>query len=144
MAWEPYLSAARARDKTRTIVDGGNGLASYRRFYLASADYARAHPRVLDTIHRALTRTGRWVSHHPQAAATRLAPLWGQMTPAVVRHALANRSYDIEPVTADPFAEQQRIADAFEKAGVLPRHVDTSKALIWQPGATQLTGVQHD
>lgn len=144
VAWEPYLSAARAQGHTRTITDGRNGLASYRRFYLASADFARAHSDALATVYHALAKTGSWVRAHPAAAAQRLSPLWGDMNVDVVRHALADRSYDIEPVAPDQFGEQQKIADAFEQAGVLPKHVDTRDALIWRPGQAKLAGARHE
>lgn len=142
--WEPYLSAARARSQTKTLLDGRDGLADYRRFYLASGDFARRHPEALDTVYTALAEKGAWLRQHRHAAAERLSPIWGGMDIAVVRDALANRSYRVEPVSKDLFAEQQRIADAFAQAGVLPAPVDTRAAAIWRPGPQSASGVAYE
>lgn len=133
IAWEPYLSTARAQDDTRTLVDGSNGLASYTRFYLASTPYAESHPQVLATVYHTLKETGDWVRSHRHEAAERLSPIWGGIEPKIIEAALGNRSYQVEPVSKAQFNEQQQIADAFFAAGVLPREVDTRDAHIYAP-----------
>ncbi|WP_110650727.1 aliphatic sulfonate ABC transporter substrate-binding protein [Salinicola peritrichatus] len=135
--WEPYLSTARAQDETRTIVDGSDGLASYTRFYLASTPYAESHPEVVATVYRTLKETGDWVRAHRSEAAQRLSPIWGGIEPQIIEAALGNRSYQVEPVTPAQFDEQQRIADAFLDAGILPREVDTRNAHIYAPSGEE-------
>lgn len=43
------------------------------------------------------------------------------------------RSYRVQPVDGDALAEQQRIADAFTQATVLPRKVSVDRSGVWRP-----------
>ena len=43
------------------------------------------------------------------------------------------RSYRVQPVDAEALAEQQRIADAFTQAQVLPRKVVVADSPVWKP-----------
>ena len=117
---------------TRTLADGA-GLASYKRYYLTGTPYAKAHPEVLKVVYAQLEKTGQWVKTHPQEAAKVLGPLWGNLDLATVEAANAHRSYQVQPVTIDQLGEQQKIADAFFKAGLLPKAVDAKDVDTWQP-----------
>lgn len=52
---------------------------------------------------------------------------------ATVEVANARRSYRVGPVDADSLAEQQRIADAFAGAGIIPRQVVVADSAVWRP-----------
>lgn len=132
VAWDPFLTSARRQSAARLLVDGGDGLASYKRYYLASAAFAQKRGDVLAVLVRSLSETGRWVKSHPQEAATLLANLWKIDADTVVE-ANSHRSYQVGAVTVQGLAEQQRIADAFFAEGLLPSKVDTSQATIWTP-----------
>jgi sulfonate transport system substrate-binding protein len=80
-----------------------------------------------------LEKTGQWVKTHPQDAAKVLGPLWGNLDVATVEAANAHRSYLVQPVTLDQLGEQQKIADAFFKAGLLPKAVDAKDVQTWKP-----------
>ncbi|WP_134616830.1 aliphatic sulfonate ABC transporter substrate-binding protein, partial [Pseudomonas aeruginosa] len=132
VTWDPYVASAQRQQRARVLADG-QGLASYQRYYLASSDYARKHPEVLQQVFAELQRTGRWLKSHPADAAKVLGPLWGNLDAATVEQANARRSYDVQPVSADGLDEQQRIADAFHAQGLLPKPVDTRAVEVWQP-----------
>lgn len=134
IAWEPFLSTTRSALDTRTITDGEGGLASYARYYLAATPYVEHNPEVIATVYAALEEAGQWVKHNPGEAAELLAPLWGNLAPEIVQLANENRSYEVQPVTPEGLGEQQRIADAFFQAGILPHEVDTQDVNVWQPG----------
>lgn len=120
MTWDPYVASAQRQQNARVLADG-QGLASYQRYYLASTEYAKAHPEVLKQVFAELQKTGRWVKEHPTDAAKVLGPLWGNLDVATVEQANARRSYDVQPVRKDGLDEQQRIADAFYAEGLLPK-----------------------
>lgn len=128
--WEPYISAVEAQSGARVLADGRHDLASYQRYYLASAAFAAAHPQALRTIYQALRQAGAWAKAHPGEAARLLAPLWG-LDQTTVASALSHRSLIVRDVTRARLAEQQKIADVFEARGLLPKHVDTARAAIW-------------
>ena len=132
VAWDPFLSSTLKQSEARVLADGSNGLASYKRYYLASAAYADAHGDALNVIFNKLAETGKWVKTHPAEAATALTGLWGIDT-ATVEEANSHRSYLVGPVTASGLSEQQRIADAFFAEHLIPAKLDTGGLKIWTP-----------
>jgi sulfonate transport system substrate-binding protein len=132
VAWDPFLSSAQRQSNARVLADGGNGLASYKRYYLSSAAFAERRGDVLNVIFSKLDETGKWVKANPKDAATLLAGLWG-IDAATVEEANSHRSYKVGVVTASGLSEQQRIADAFFAEKLLPVKVDAGNARIWTP-----------
>ncbi|ERK18633.1 ABC-type nitrate/sulfonate/bicarbonate transport system [Pantoea sp. AS-PWVM4] len=133
VSWEPYVTSAKVEQHARVLVSG-KGLASYQRYYLVSTPYAKAHSQVLNTVFNALHQEAAWLKAHPAAAAKILSPLWGNLPVATVEQANAQRSYQIEPVKSSDLSEQQKIADAFYAAKLLPKRIDAQDVGIWQPG----------
>lgn len=129
--WDPFLAAVQRQSGARVLQEG-TGLASYRRFYLAAAPYARQRPEVLAQVYAQLQQAGAWVKANPAEAAAWHAPLIG-LDAATVAAANQRRSYRVQPVDAEALAEQQRIADAFQQAGVLPRKVVVADSAVWRP-----------
>jgi sulfonate transport system substrate-binding protein len=132
VAWDPFLTSALHQSNGRILADGSNGLASYKRYYLASAAYADKHGDVLNVIFAKLSETGKWVKAQPKDAATLLAGLWG-IDAATVEEANSHRSYQVGAVTGPGLSEQQRIADAFHAEGLIPVKIDTTAIKIWSP-----------
>ncbi|MBV6754357.1 aliphatic sulfonate ABC transporter substrate-binding protein [Pseudomonas chlororaphis] len=132
VAWEPFLSGVQRQLPTRTLADG-QGLANYKRYYLASTPYAQSHPQVLKQVFAELQKSGAWIKSQPKEAAEILGPLWGGLDVATVEAANRHRNYDVQAVTADQLDEQQQIADAFLAAGLLPQKINTQDVGIWQP-----------
>ncbi|NVZ27679.1 aliphatic sulfonate ABC transporter substrate-binding protein [Pseudomonas gingeri] len=132
VTWEPFLSGVQRQLPTRTLADG-QGLANYKRYYLASTPYAQSHPQVLKQVFAELQKSGTWIKTHPKEAAEILGPLWGGLDTATVEAANRHRSYEVQAVKADQLGEQQQIADAFLAAGLLPQKIDTRDVEIWQP-----------
>jgi sulfonate transport system substrate-binding protein len=134
IAWDPFMTSVIKQSGATVLADGGNGLASYKRYYLASADYADKHGAVLNVIFGKLTETGKWVKANPGTAANLLAGLWG-IDAGTVEEANSHRSYQVGAVSLAGLSEQQKIADAFLAEHVLPAKVDTTALKIWTPKA---------
>ncbi|MDG6398978.1 aliphatic sulfonate ABC transporter substrate-binding protein [Pseudomonas quasicaspiana] len=132
VTWEPFLTSVQRQLPTHTLADG-TGLASYKRYYLTSTPYAKAHPEVLKLVFDQLQKAGHWVKGNPKEAAALLGPLWGNLDPATVEIANSHRTYEVRPVKTDQLGEQQKIADAFFAAGLLPKAVDAKDVEIWKP-----------
>ncbi|SPA22117.1 aliphatic sulphonate binding protein precursor; sulfur starvation inducible [Cupriavidus taiwanensis] len=128
--WDPFLAAVQRQSDARVLRDG-EGLSSYRRFYLAATPFARTHAEVLEAVFDALRDAGDWVKRNPAEAARWHAPLIG-LDAATVEAANARRSYAVRTVDAAALAEQQRIADAFAAQGILPRKVTVSASPVWR------------
>ncbi len=129
VTWDPYVASV-DKDADVRILGDGTGLASYQRYYLASGSFAAAHPDVIQIVFDQLSQAGEWLRAHPRDAALILAPVWGLDAPTIER-ANARRSYVVRPVVAQYFGEQQKIADTFFQAGLLPARVDTAQAQRW-------------
>ncbi|KQU65953.1 MULTISPECIES: aliphatic sulfonate ABC transporter substrate-binding protein [unclassified Rhizobacter] len=129
--WDPFLAAVQRQSGARILLDGG-ALSSYRRFYLAGTPYAQRRPDVLNAVFAELQRAGDWIKKNPGPAAEWHAPVIG-LDAATVAAANLRRSYRVQAVDADALAEQQRIADAFTQAKVLPRRVVIAESPVWRP-----------
>ncbi len=133
VAWDPFLAAAEQQAGAR-ILANGEGLASYKRYYLAADSYVAQRADVLTLLFAKLRETGAWVKANPAPAAERLAALW-KIEPGIVQRANERRSYRVEPVTREGLSEQQTIADAFRAEGLLPVKVDATALPVWEPAA---------
>ncbi len=131
VTWDPFLAGVQKQSQVRILSDGRD-IADYQRYYLASTAFAEAHPEVLAIVFDELKKTGDWVRQHPKEAAAFLAPLWG-LDAATIELANSRRSYRVRAVVANALGEQQRIADAFFAAGLLPKKVNATEVAIWKP-----------
>lgn len=131
--WDPFLAAQQRDAHVRVIADGSDGIAQYNRFYTATTSFAERHPDVLRVVFDELSATGKWVKAHPQEAAQILAPVWGNLPPPTVELANSRRSYAIVPVRRDQLGEQQRIADTYRAAGLIPAALKATDIRIWTP-----------
>jgi sulfonate transport system substrate-binding protein len=129
--WDPFLAAVQRQSAARLLLDGAR-LASYRRFYLAATPYAQRRNDVLAVVYSELQRAGEWVKKNPGPAAEWHAPVIGLDAPTVAAANL-RRTYRVQPPDADPLAEQQRIADTFTQAQILPRRVSIADSPVWRP-----------
>ncbi|MFZ6645727.1 aliphatic sulfonate ABC transporter substrate-binding protein [Undibacterium sp. TJN25] len=134
VTWDPFLAGAQRQTQARILADG-KGIADYQRYYLAATPFAEAHSDLLNIIFEELRRTGHWVKQSPKEAAAFLAPIWGLDT-ATVELANSRRSYEVRAVVSTALGEQQRIADAFQSAGLLPHKINATAVPLWSPPVT--------
>ncbi|ANH67857.1 aliphatic sulfonate ABC transporter substrate-binding protein [Mitsuaria sp. 7] len=131
VVWDPFLAAVQRQSGARILVDGTR-IAAYRRFYLAATSFAQQNPDVLQRVYDELQRAGDWVKKNPAAAAEWHAPVLG-LDPSIVAAANERRTYAVRPVDAESLSEQQRIADAFSGAQILPRRIAIQESPVWRP-----------
>ena len=129
--WDPVLATVQRQSKVRAIASGEDGNAPYYRFFMANTAFADKHPQVLALVFKELRDVGQWVKANPKAAAEILGPAWGNVDTAIVELANQRRSYDIIPVRRNELSEQQRIADTFFDAGLIPKKISTQDIKIW-------------
>ena len=128
--WDPFLAFAAAKRPVRVIADG-SGLTTYHRYYLVNDRFVAAQPAVVATVYRALVEAGAWMRANPEEAVALLAPIWGDLPPAVVAAANSRRTYAVEPVERSQLGEQQAIADVFYEAKLIPRRIDATDVPIF-------------
>jgi mono/diheme cytochrome c family protein len=119
------------RHGTRTMPGFAGGLDDADAWALVDAN-AKRRDDVLQAVFAELRGAGAWIKANPAEAAQWYAPVIG-LDAATVAAANARRSYAVQALDAASLAEQQRIADAFTAAGVLPRKVAIAETPVWRP-----------
>ncbi|MBP1992170.1 sulfonate ABC transporter substrate-binding protein [Paenibacillus eucommiae] len=126
--WEPFYSAAQTATKARVLADG-EGLVKNYEFYLASRTFAEKHADAIDGILDQLGETDKWAKDNLPEVAKLLSPALGIDVPSLEK-ALSHRGFGIERISDATIAEQQKIADAFLKLGLIPNAIQVSDAVI--------------
>lgn len=130
--WDPFLAAAQAATGARTLADGA-GLVSNHQFYLAARPFAEAQPGLVRAILEDIAAIDRWAAANVQEAAALFGPRLGIPAP-VLEVALTRMGYGARPLDEAVVAEQQRIADAFHRIGLLPKRIHVRDA-VWKADA---------
>jgi sulfonate transport system substrate-binding protein len=130
--WDPFLAAAQAATGARTLRDG-TGLVDNHQFFLASRGFAAKDPDTLHVILEELDAADRWAQGSQKDVAKLLSPRVGIPAP-VLETALARIGYGVGPVTEEVVAKQQKIADTFHAAGLIPKPISIRDA-VWKAAA---------
>jgi len=133
--WDPFYAATELALKPRALATGRT-LASNNSFYLASRPFANQHPAALRLLFDALTRADRLVQTNRPEAIKRIAAFSG-LDAGVVSLFLQRRPPSpVQPLAAATVADQQRVADAFHRLGLIPRPVQVAE-IVWRPEAAR-------
>jgi sulfonate transport system substrate-binding protein len=130
--WDPFLAISQAQTPTRIIADA-TGFSTYCRYYLVDNSFVAEHPDIVQSVFETLVETGNWVKANAREAAEILGPLWGNVPPSIVETVNQRRSYQVKAVDSAALADQQKIADTFFEAGLIPTRIAATEAHIWQP-----------
>ena len=115
------------------------GLTGNNTFYLASRALA-GNEAVIKQIFAALADTDAFVQTQRQEAAKRFADFAGLGLATVLRVLERRQPSPVGPLSPALVAEQQKVADAFARLGLIPRAVNVAE-VVWQPGRTRLAQV---
>ena len=123
--WDPYMAAAQAALKTHVLADG-TGLAGNRQFYLGNKHFTDT--TVIAALRAAIADMDKQAVADPKKAAAALAPGVGLPEP-VIAVAVERQTWAVQPVDQKVAAEQQKLADAFFKLGLIPKAINIADAL---------------
>jgi sulfonate transport system substrate-binding protein len=126
--WDPFQSAAEKQIGARLLVSGV-GAVSHHQFFLSARPYAEKNQAVLNIVMEELGKVGQWVREHNRDAAAELAPIQG-LDIDVIETSLKNYAHVYKPIDAPVLAEQQRIADAFFAAKLIPVKLNVNDAVL--------------
>lgn len=129
--WDPFYAATELDVKPRVLATG-QGLSGNNSFYLASRSFAEQHPLAVQALFDELTRADARVQGSRKEAALQIAEFSG-LGLAVVHLFLSRRPPSpVGPLTPAIVADQQRVADAFAQAGLIPKPVRVAD-IVWAP-----------
>lgn len=127
--WDPFQAAAEKTLEARALADG-TGIVSNYQFYFTTHAFAEKAPQVVDAVLAGVRDVGAWVKANPKAAAAEFSPLIGIPAP-ILEVALARQQYDVKPITPEVAAQQQEVADAFFKLGLIPKPLRIAD-VVWK------------
>ena len=129
--WDPYYAATELDLKPRSLT-GGSGLSNNNSFYLASRSFAQSFPGVVSGLLDELTRADAYVQSNRKESAQLIADYSG-LSLATVHLFISRRpNAPTAPLTPAIVADQQRVADAFARLGLIPKPVNVAD-IVWHP-----------
>jgi sulfonate transport system substrate-binding protein len=137
--WDPYYAATELDIKPRVLATGRN-LSSNNSFYLASRPLAEQQPQTVLALLQELTRADAYVQAERKQAAQLISDFSG-LSLATVHLVLSRRPVSpTAPLDAAIVADQQRVADAFLRLGLIPKPVVVAD-IVW-PGPQHLANAR--
>ncbi len=134
--WDPFYAATELAIKPRVLATGRE-LSSNNSFYLASRPFASRHADTLAVLFEELTRADQLVQNDRKQAIKLIANFSG-LDAGVVSLFLQRRPRSpVGPLSAQTVRDQQRVADAFQKLGLIPRAVKVAD-IVWHPEGAPL------
>jgi ABC-type nitrate/sulfonate/bicarbonate transport system substrate-binding protein len=105
-------------------------IAPQNSFYLSNRGYAQANAATIEAVIDELGKVATWSNAHRDGVAQLLSDGTGVPLDAMQR-AVTRATYVIGPMTGELVAQQQQIADRFQRLGLIPTHVDIAD-VIWR------------
>jgi sulfonate transport system substrate-binding protein len=129
--WDPFYAAFELALKPRVLATGRD-LTSNNSFYLASRPFATEHPRALAVLFEELTRADRLAQTNRPAVIKLISDFSGLDAGVVSLFIQRRPASPVGPLSAQTLADQQRVADAFFKLGLIPKPVKVAD-IVWRP-----------
>lgn len=130
--WDPYYALAQRRQKVRVIATTDDVPPS-NSFYIGNSAFVAKHPRVMVAVIDELAKFFDWANNNRDKLAEAIAAAIGIDLEAE-RVAVGRAKFALYTVTPEVVAQQQGIADAFHKLGLIPKPIAVRDA-VWLPPA---------
>ena len=127
--WDPYYAAAEIDGKAR-VLSTGAGLTSNNSYYLASRALTQ-DARALKALFDSLSEADAWVKANRTETAHFLSVASGLPLSTTIRFIERRTAGPITRLKDADIADQQRVADAFSKLGLIPRPIRVANA-VWR------------
>ena len=131
--WDPYYAAAEIDGHAR-VLSTGLGLSSNNSFYLGSRELTR-QPALVKGLFTALSQADAWTKANLPQTAKFLSDATGVPLAGTIRFLDRRTSGPVTVLKPADIADQQRVADAFNRAGLIPKPLKVAEA-VWQPGSS--------
>ena len=120
--WDPYVAIEELHDHAKVIVNAV-GLRDSYTYQAATDDAIRNKHAILADFLQRWAQAQRWALLHPEQVAEAQARITG-LPKKVLTYIYARAKLHPVPIDAEVIRAQQRTADVYEGAGVIPRHLD--------------------
>ena len=129
--WDPFYAATELAIQPRVLATGRE-LSSNNSFYLAARPFVERHPQALAALFEELTRADQF-AQDARKDAIRLIAGFSGLDAGVVSLFIQRRPRSpVGLLGPGTVADQQRVADAFLRLGLIPRPVAVAD-IVWAP-----------
>ena len=137
--WDPFYAATELAIRPRTLVTGRD-LSSNNSFYLASRPFATQHEDALLALLQALSQADQ-LAQTQRKDVIKLMSDFSGLDAGVVSLFLQRRpASPVGPLNAATVDDQQRVADAFFKLGLIPKPIKVAD-IVWRRQASARSGL---
>jgi sulfonate transport system substrate-binding protein len=126
--WDPNLALAQKIASARTLRNSA-GISTLGGFYLSRRDFATQNPEVVRVFLEEADKDGEWAEKNPKQVAKIFAPEL-KLDEALLETVSRRRTYRLRKLTPSIVAEQQRVADEYSNAKLIPRKLDVKEFLL--------------
>ena len=126
--WDPFFAIAELRQKARALPLDRKASAQ-NSFFLVNAGFAAKHPDVVATINGAIATATAWADQHRDRVAAILAEASG-VDLAAENRSVERAEFTFGPLNDDILAEQQAVADRFQRLGLIPVPIHV-RDIVW-------------
>lgn len=127
--WDPYFAVAEKAAGVR-ILASARGIARQNSYMLANSDYTKRNPEIVAAVNEELAKVALWSEAHREELAQIFAEATGIDLESWQR-AVKRTEYAITPVSDAIVEEQQRVADRFQRLGLIPGKIAV-RDIVWK------------
>src|SRR6202161_4660154 len=126
--WDPFFAIAELKQKARALpLD--RKVTTQNSFFLVNSGFAGKHPDVVATINGAVATSTTWADQHRDQVAAILAEASG-VDLAAKQRSVDRAEFTFGPLNNDVLAQQQAVADRFQKLGLIPASIRV-RDIVW-------------
>lgn len=122
--WEPFISNQTVGKEARVLANGEDINAPSPMLTIARTGLLEENPKFIETYLEVYSRANKWMQDHPEEAIQFYADL-KTLDVQVVESVLANTPYELQVISEEYIAEQQRSADLLFNLQVINTEINT-------------------
>ncbi|BAY34526.1 aliphatic sulfonates ABC transporter substrate-binding protein [Nostoc carneum NIES-2107] len=126
--WDPALAYVQKNAGARTIRNSAR-ISTQGGFYVARRQFATENPEVVRVILEEIDKLGEWAEKNTKEVAKILAPEL-RLEVSLLETVAQRRTFRLRKLSPSIIAEQQRVADEYFEAKLLPRKLDVREFLL--------------
>ena len=132
--WDPFYAIAELKQKARPLpIDPKANLQNS--FFLANRDFLAKHPDIVSAVNEEIAKATQWSDAHRDE----VAKLWAEASGVDIeaqKRSVARSEFGFSALTDKIVAEQQQVADRFQRLGLIPAPINVRDIVwVWKPGA---------
>ena len=126
--WDPFFAIAELKQKARAL-SLDRSVTTQNSFFLVNSGFAAKHPEVVAAINGAVATSTTWADRHRGQVAAILAEASG-VDLAAEQRSVDRAEFTFGPLNNDVLAQQQEVADRFQKLGLIPAPIRV-RDIVW-------------